>query len=111
MLSGIRIIKYYAWEVPFQDKIELIRQKELSALFKMNTILVLIIMLITSIPYITLPIVIFSAYAAFNDHSLDATVTFTTLALVSLITGPISAIPAALQRLCGLLPRWWGPAR
>lgn len=98
VLSGIRIIKYYAWEHPLQDKIELIRKKELGRLFRMNTILVGIIMLITSVPYL-LPIVIFSAYAAFNSQSLDATVAFTTLSLLGLIMGPMSGIPAALQRL------------
>ena len=32
MLNGIRIVKYYAWEMPLKNKLTSFRQKELSYL-------------------------------------------------------------------------------
>lgn len=97
VLSGIRIIKYYSWEKPFYATIEILRNSELSFLLKMNLTLVLIVMLITSIPFI-LPIVIFSAYTTLNNQQLDIGKAFTTLALLGLVSGPMSMIPAFIQR-------------
>jgi ABC-type multidrug transport system fused ATPase/permease subunit len=96
ILSGIRILKYYAWEVPFYEKIDTIRNAELKSIAYLNFLLVFIVLLITAIPYV-MPIVVFFAYAAMNGE-MDITVAFTTLALLGLITGPIMNIPGFLQR-------------
>lgn len=96
ILSGIRILKYYAWEVPFYEKIDTIRNAELRSIAYLNFLLVFIVLLITAIPYV-MPIVVFFAYAAMSGE-LDITVAFTTLALLGLITGPIMNIPGFLQR-------------
>jgi ABC-type multidrug transport system fused ATPase/permease subunit len=96
ILSGIRILKYYAWEVPFYEKIDVIRNAELRSIAYLNFLLVFIVLLITAIPYV-MPIVVFFAYAAMNGE-MDITVAFTTLALLGLITGPIMNIPGFLQR-------------
>lgn len=98
LLSGIRIIKYYAWEKPFFQSIDALRNCELGYLLRMNLVLVLIVMLITSIPFV-LPIVIFYAYTNINNQQLDVGKAFTTLALLGLVSGPMSMIPAFLQRL------------
>lgn len=97
VLSGIRIIKYYSWERPFFAKIDALRTTELSYLLKMNLVLVLIVMLITSIPFV-LPIVIFYTYTNINNKQLDVGKAFTTLALLGLVSGPMTMIPAFIQR-------------
>jgi ABC-type multidrug transport system fused ATPase/permease subunit len=97
VLSGIRILKYYAWEIPFFEKIDRIRESELTVLTIINTLMVFIIMFITAIPYV-MPIIIFFFFAAINGGVLDITVAFTTLSLLGLITGPIMTIPAFFQR-------------
>jgi ABC-type multidrug transport system fused ATPase/permease subunit len=97
VLSGIRILKYYAWEIPFFEKIDRIRESELSILAIMNTLMVIIVLFITAIPYV-MPIIIFLFFAAINGGVLDITVAFTTLSLLGLITGPIMTIPALFQR-------------
>ena len=97
VLSGIRIIKYYAWERPFYDSVDVLRSTELEYLLKMNLTLVFIVMLITSIPFV-LPIVIFYAYTSINNQQLDIGKAFTTLALLGLVSGPMSMIPAFIQR-------------
>jgi ATP-binding cassette, subfamily C (CFTR/MRP), member 1 len=97
VLNGIRVIKYYAWELPFEEKVAAIRNVELSLMLKMNIILTLIIMLITSIPYV-MPMVMFYTFSQLGN-SLDVARAFTTLALIGLVTGPITSIPSFLQRL------------
>jgi ATP-binding cassette subfamily C (CFTR/MRP) protein 1 len=61
-------------------------------------ILVVIIMGITSIPYI-MPIVIFVAYASFKNQQMDVSLAFTVLALLGIVTNQITNIPTFLQRL------------
>lgn len=38
VLSGIKVLKFYAWEVPFQQKIQRIRKRELNCIWKFSTI-------------------------------------------------------------------------
>ena len=97
ILSGIRIIKYYAWEVPFTKKIYDIRKLELGFLFQMNMALVLIVMLITAIPFV-MPIIIFYTYTKIGNQQLDISTAFTTLALLGLVTTPVMMIPGFIQR-------------
>lgn len=98
ILNGIRIIKYYGWELPFVKKIEEIRSTELSMIFKLQMILIAIIVLITSIPYV-MPIVLFYAYANKTGNQLTVGIAFTTLALLGLVTTPVMMIPGFVQRL------------
>jgi ABC-type multidrug transport system fused ATPase/permease subunit len=98
MLNGIRIIKYYSWEMPFSQQIEEIRQLELKAIVKGNTIKVIIWIVSTSVAYV-FPIVIFYAFTRISNRELDTTVSFTTLALLGLITAPLNSIPTFLERL------------
>jgi ATP-binding cassette, subfamily C (CFTR/MRP), member 1 len=98
VLTGIRIIKYYAWEIPFSFKVDEIRKLELKAIFTVNLIMVLIATVFFSVSYV-LPIVIFYTFTQTSNRELDTTIAFTTLALLGLITTPMSAIPAFLQRL------------
>jgi ABC-type multidrug transport system fused ATPase/permease subunit len=98
MLSGIRIIKYYAWETPFSQQVEAIRKLELRAILTANTIKVLIWIVSTSVVYV-FPIIIFYTFTRTSKRELDTTVSFTTLALLGLITTPLNAIPTFLERL------------
>ena len=97
ILNGVRIIKYYAWEVPFTKKIYEIRKLELGFLFQMNMALVVIVMLITSIPFV-MPIIIFYTYTKIGNQQLDISTAFTTLALLGLVTTPVMMIPGFIQR-------------
>lgn len=97
ILNGIRIIKYYGWEVPFMKQIEDLRVTELGLIFKMQMVLIAIITLITSIPFV-MPIVMFYAYASKAGNQLTVGVAFTTLALLGLVTTPVMMIPGFIQR-------------
>ena len=72
ILSGIRIIKFYSWEVPFGQEVNRIRNEELKAL----TILAYTTafgfsLIMLSAPIIN-PILVFAAYIRMSVESLDA---------------------------------------
>jgi ATP-binding cassette, subfamily C (CFTR/MRP), member 1 len=98
ILTGIRILKYYAWEKPFSIQVEKIRKLELDAVWTVNMIMVLIATVFFSVSYI-MPIGIFFTFTKISEKEFDTTIAFTTLALLGLVTGPMTSIPSFLQRL------------
>lgn len=97
ILSGIRILKYYAWEAPYEKKLNAIRDIEITNLANMNYIMPLFILLIICVP-IVMPIVMFYTYVRLGNQ-LDAAKAFTTLSLFSLILVPVYLIPQFIQQL------------
>jgi len=95
ILSGIRIVKFYAWEKPFIGKVGEIRAEELKHMMTAGYAWTYVGFLIASIP-VTLPIVVFYSYVSFG-RSLDYVTAFTTLLLLNQLTGPIIAFPACLN--------------
>jgi hypothetical protein len=71
ILSGIRIIKFYAWEAAFEGKISSIRDEELAILKKMAYIIAIgFTLVLASAPAIQ-PIAIFYTYSSLGNQ-LDA---------------------------------------
>ena len=97
VLSGIRILKYYAWEAAYEKKVNSIRDEEITNLAKMNYIMPWFIVLIMSVP-IVMPIIMFYTYVRLGNQ-LDAAKAFTTLSLFALILVPVYLIPQFVQQL------------
>jgi ATP-binding cassette, subfamily C (CFTR/MRP), member 1 len=97
ILSGIRIIKYYAWETPFEAKITESREQEISLLrlmgYVFNTVFALVLIAAPQIQ----AILIFYTYISLNN-GLDIATAFTTLTLFGLMTSPFIFIPFGLQQ-------------
>lgn len=96
VLQGIRVLKYYAWEVAFKGKVDELRVKEVEALAKMNYLIVAIVALIVMVP-VFMPILIFFTYISLGNQ-LNATKAFTVLAYFALVQNPILLIPQLLQK-------------
>jgi ABC-type multidrug transport system fused ATPase/permease subunit len=96
VLQGIRVLKYYAWEVAFKGKVDELRVKEVEALAKMNYLIVAIVALIVMVP-VFMPILIFFTYISLGNQ-LNSTKAFTVLAYFALVQNPILLIPQLLQR-------------
>jgi hypothetical protein len=78
ILSGIRIIKFYAWERPFGKEIGRLRRKELQALTKLAyTVAIGFSLILMSAPIIQ-PILVFLTFVAIQTTSLTAATAFTT---------------------------------
>lgn len=116
LLTGIRIVKFYAWEIPFMSNIgkifhdnfssyvnsqivtEKYRAEELKAIKSLsNTRAVLIFVMSNTI---TIMIALtFLLYAYLNTEPLTASVAFTTLSLINLLRLPFFWLPLSITFL------------
>ncbi|KAK6965398.1 multidrug resistance-associated protein 1 [Biomphalaria glabrata] len=93
VLSSIKVLKLYAWEETFQNKINKFRQKEMRILRKLACLNGLLLSVWISAPYLAC-LVSFGTYLA-SDLSLILTpdMVFVTIALFNIIQFPVSFIP------------------
>jgi ABC-type multidrug transport system fused ATPase/permease subunit len=98
ILSGIRIIKYYAWEKAFVSFISEIRANEIKLLAKSGYIFNFVFgTLLLGAPQIQTVLVFFTYIMLGNQ--LDAATAFTTLTLFGLMTSPFIFLPFGIQQL------------
>jgi ATP-binding cassette subfamily C (CFTR/MRP) protein 1 len=96
ILTGIRIIKFYAWERPFGSEVGGLRGKELAALTKLAyTSAIGFSLILMSAPIIQ-PILVFLTYVAIQNKPLDAATAFTTVALFNIMRFPFAFLPMGL---------------
>ncbi|KAL3801122.1 hypothetical protein HJC23_002415 [Cyclotella cryptica] len=93
ILAGIRIIKFYSWEVPFGQEVNRIRNEELKALTILAYTTALGFSLIMLSAPIINPILVFAAYIRMSVESLDAATAFTTIALFNIMRFPFAFLP------------------
>ena len=97
ILGGIRVIKYYAWETPFTEKIAIIRNIELQFLKQMAYIIAVGFTLILEAGPIIQPILIFLVYIQIGN-TLDAATAFTTISLFNIMQQPFAFLPLGLAQ-------------
>lgn len=93
ILSGIKILKLYGWELFFKSKIDTIRAKELKYLKKMA-----FLSIFSSFLWITAPLVIitisFGAFLYLNDiNKFTPNVVFVSLSLFNILKSPLISLP------------------
>lgn len=97
VLAGIRILKYYAWEGPFSEKVLNVREDELILLRKLAYVVAIgFSLILLSVPIVQ-PILIFFTYVRLGNQ-LDAAKAFTTLSLFNLIRFPFAFLPMGLAQ-------------
>ncbi|ORZ19904.1 multi drug resistance-associated protein MRP [Absidia repens] len=93
ILNGIRVIKLYAWETPFFDKISFIRNDlELNMLRKIGVLSAVQNFTWTSIPFM----VSLSSFALFvltSDRPLTSEIAFVSISLFTLLQFPLAVFP------------------
>jgi ABC-type multidrug transport system fused ATPase/permease subunit len=98
LLQGIKIVKLFAWEDEFYERIEKLRQGELYALFLVIFLSSLNRVLWYSAPIVT-TFVTLGSYTKLFGNELDATTAFTALSLFNLLRGPLQAFPDTVVQL------------
>ncbi|KAL3808375.1 hypothetical protein ACHAXA_005346 [Cyclostephanos tholiformis] len=99
ILTGIRIIKFYAWEGPFGREVNRLREKELQALTTLAyTTAIGFSLIMLSAPIIN-PMLVFLAYIHTSDVGLDAATAFTTIALFNIMRFPFAFLPMGFLQL------------
>uniref|UniRef100_A0A8C1VAR3 ABC-type glutathione-S-conjugate transporter n=1 Tax=Cyprinus carpio TaxID=7962 RepID=A0A8C1VAR3_CYPCA len=96
ILSGIKILKFYAWENAFRERILGCREKELNALKKSQ---ILYSISISCTPLcLQIAFAMFGVYVLIDEkHVLDAQKVFVSMALINILKAPLSQLPFAMS--------------
>mmetsp|Transcript_22293 Transcript_22293/g.42107 ORF Transcript_22293/g.42107 Transcript_22293/m.42107 type:complete len:118 (+) Transcript_22293:1-354(+) len=81
VLAGIRIVKFYAWERPFGEEIEAVREEELKALTSLTLVMLVGFSAILFAAPIVQIMLVFATFTLTQEAPLSASVAFTTVAL------------------------------
>lgn len=95
LLGGMRIIKFFAWEVPYLKKIAELRRQELRKIRGLLMIRALTMAIAMSLPVIA-TIIAFTAFAYTGGNSRDPATIFTSLTLFNLLRMPLMLMPVSL---------------
>lgn len=97
MLNGIKVLKLYAWELAFQDKVSEIRQSELRVLKKAAYLGAM-----STFTWICAPFLValstFAVYVLVDEQNvLDAQKAFVSLALFNILRFPLNMLPMVIS--------------
>jgi len=93
LLSGMKILKLYAWEPSFMQEVMDIRNDELKILLNIGYLSAAISFIWTCAPFVV-SLVTFAVYVLSDENNvLDAQKAFTSLALFNILRFPLSMLP------------------
>ncbi|BFZ13432.1 hypothetical protein BsWGS_16472 [Bradybaena similaris] len=99
VLNGIKVLKLYAWEESFQNKITEIRSQELITLKKTAYLVAVTMFVWTCAPYVV-QLVSFGTYIAVSDIGyLDPATAFVSFTLFSILNQPMTFLPMVIPFL------------
>ncbi|XP_056143847.1 multidrug resistance-associated protein 1 isoform X2 [Lampris incognitus] len=99
VLNGIKVLKLYAWELAFKDKVSAIREKELSVLKKAAYLGA-----VSTFTWVCAPFLValstFTVYVLIDDRNvLDAQKAFVSLALFNILRFPLNMLPMVISSM------------
>uniref|UniRef100_A0A8C6PXB0 ABC-type glutathione-S-conjugate transporter n=1 Tax=Nothobranchius furzeri TaxID=105023 RepID=A0A8C6PXB0_NOTFU len=99
ILNGIKVLKLYAWENSFKDRVLAIRQKELNVLRKTAYLGALSTMAWTSAPFLV-ALTSFAVFVTVDEKNiLDAEKAFVSLSLFNILRFPLNMLPQVISGL------------
>ncbi|KAM4624189.1 ATP-binding cassette sub-family C member 3 [Polymixia lowei] len=99
ILNGIKVLKLYAWENSFRDKVLAIRQQELNVLRKTAYLGALSTMAWTSAPFLV-ALTTFAVYVTVDENNiLDAEKAFVSLSLFNILRFPLNMLPQVISSI------------
>ena len=99
ILSGMKVLKFYGWEISFRNIVQNIRKQELDYLKRMGLLNVA-----TSFTWICAPLIVsiisFSAFVLIDENNvLDASTAFVSLSLFNILRFPMTVLPGVISAL------------
>ncbi|KAM4662137.1 ATP-binding cassette sub-family C member 3 [Discoglossus pictus] len=99
ILNGIKVLKLYAWEPSFAQKVLEIRSKELNVLKKAAYLNALSTFAWTSAPFLV-ALTTFAVYVTTDEKNiLDAETAFVSLSLFNILRFPLNMLPQVISNL------------
>ncbi|KAJ3277152.1 hypothetical protein HDV01_000204 [Terramyces sp. JEL0728] len=99
ILTAIKLIKFYAWEVPFADKIAELRKEEMKYIYRGLMTKVINYTIVFAIP-VLVALTCLATYVAIGNK-LTASVVFTTLSVFNTLRYPFFMLPMAVKSYVG----------
>ncbi|GAM24551.1 hypothetical protein SAMD00019534_077260 [Acytostelium subglobosum LB1] len=101
MLEGIRLLKLYAWELPFINRVMSVRERQIHAIKKRNVFWATSSLL----TQVLAGVVLFSTFMVYTllGNQLTATVAFTSLTIFVNMRRPLEMLPESIQRLMKIM--------
>ncbi|XP_030646268.1 multidrug resistance-associated protein 1-like [Chanos chanos] len=97
ILSGIKILKFYAWEKAFKERVLGYRERELHALKKSQILYSISIASFNSSTFL-IAFAMFGVYVLIDEKNvLDAQKVFVSMALINILKTPLSQLPFAMS--------------
>ncbi|KAL1919296.1 uncharacterized protein VTP21DRAFT_1989 [Calcarisporiella thermophila] len=97
LLHGIRVVKYFAWEPRFREKLLDIRQTELARLAQTYIYRGCMVLIWASSPIIV-PLVVFAFYTLGEGNQLSASLVFTVIAIFERLRTPVKVLPIVIMQ-------------
>ncbi|KAM4765357.1 multidrug resistance-associated protein 1 isoform 3-T3 [Cyanocitta cristata] len=99
ILNGIKVLKLYAWELAFREKVLEIRQKELQVLKKSAYLAAMATFTWVCAPFLV-ALSTFAVYVTINKNNiLDAQKAFVSLALFNILRFPLNMLPMVISSI------------
>ncbi|KAL0091774.1 hypothetical protein J3Q64DRAFT_1831157 [Phycomyces blakesleeanus] len=98
LLQGIRMVKYFAWESNWEEKVMAARRFEIKKLVR-----TVVIQVLFSVTYLTVPVLVscssFIWYTKVAGNELTASVAFVSITLFEMLRNPLVLIPESITTL------------
>ncbi|XP_067679181.1 multidrug resistance-associated protein 1-like [Haliotis asinina] len=99
ILNGIKVLKLYAWESSFRDKVMAIRSREIALIKKLAIMNALNVFCWVGAPTLV-TLASFVTYVLTSEHQfLDSQTGFVALALFNILREPMNALPMAISNM------------
>ncbi|XP_070609092.1 ATP-binding cassette sub-family C member 2 isoform X2 [Erythrolamprus reginae] len=97
ILNGIKILKFFAWELSFQEQVEKIRALELKGLLNFFHLQSIGIFTFSCAPFLV-SVATFAVYVMVDENNiLDAQKAFTSIAVFNILRFPLGMLPLSLS--------------
>uniref|UniRef100_A0A8C5PJK7 Canalicular multispecific organic anion transporter 1 n=1 Tax=Leptobrachium leishanense TaxID=445787 RepID=A0A8C5PJK7_9ANUR len=114
MLSGIKILKLFAWEPSFENQVQEIRERELKDLLNFTYLHSVSLFIFTCAPFLV-SVVSFAVYVGIDSNNvLTAEKAFTSISLFNILRFPLAMLPMLISTMvqtsvsCGRLEKYLG---
>ncbi|XP_071797862.1 multidrug resistance-associated protein 1-like [Asterias amurensis] len=98
VLNGIKVLKLYAWETAFQQKVMDIRNREVKILRTSSYLQAVMTFIWTSAPFVV-SLISFTVYVLADEKNiLDAEKVFVSISLFNILKFPFSMLPSMISR-------------
>ncbi|XP_001372990.1 ATP-binding cassette sub-family C member 2 [Monodelphis domestica] len=99
ILSGVKILKYFAWEPSFIDYIQGIRKKELKNLLSFAQLQSATVFIFNMAP-VLVSVITFAVYVLVDENNiLDAQKAFTSITLFNILRFPLAMLPMLISSI------------